>query len=64
MPYEIVRHYQRDDVENEIIDTVDTLEEAREHCNDPETSSRTATNNAAVALTEKYGDWFDGYREI
>lgn len=38
-----------------------TLEQARAHCSDPETSSRTATGSAAVARTRRLGDWFDGY---
>lgn len=44
--YSIVRfHFQ---AENEVIETGLTLEEAQEHCNDPDTS----------------GDgWFDGYTE-
>jgi hypothetical protein len=38
-----------------------SLEEAREHCSDPESSSRTCSSKASNALTEKYGSWFDGY---
>ena len=33
-----------------------TLEEAQAHCQDPETSSETATDGPA-------GQWFDGYNE-
>ena len=33
-----------------------TLAEAKEHCNDPETSSTTATD-------PEPGQWFDGYTE-
>lgn len=40
-----------------------TLEEAQEHCNDPETSSSSATSRASIVHTEMYGDWFDGYRK-
>ena len=40
-----------------------TLEEAREHCRDPETSSRTAAGAAAAELTGRMGPWFDGYEE-
>ena len=40
-----------------------TLEEAREHCKDPNTSSSTAQSKEAQRHTELYGDWFDGYEE-
>jgi hypothetical protein len=38
-----------------------TLEDARAHCQDPETSSATATSASAQALTRERGPWFDGY---
>lgn len=38
-----------------------TLEEAQAHCNDPETSSSTATSSRARKRTEQRGPWFDGY---
>lgn len=59
--YKIIRFFQEED--NEVIDTGLTLEEAQEHCNDPETSSRTATSEAAKYITETWGAWFDGYTE-
>ena len=37
-----------------------TLEEAQEHCDDPETSSRTCTDESHE---QQHGPWFDGYRE-
>jgi hypothetical protein len=40
-----------------------TLEQAQEHCRDPETSSKTATSYAARKRTERHGPWFDGYDE-
>ena len=39
-----------------------TLEEATLHCNDPETSSRTARSTDAVLHTMAHGAWFDGRR--
>ena len=45
MKYKIVRFFQ-DDRESKTITTDLTLEEAQEHCNDPETSGK---------------GWFDGY---
>lgn len=38
-----------------------TLEEAQAHCQDPETSSRTAKSAAARRVTKRHGAWFDGY---
>ena len=46
-----------------VIKTVKTLEEARAHCNDPETSSSTCTSDEGLQLTSKLGSWFDGYTE-
>ena len=40
-----------------------TLEEAQAHCNDPETSWKTAISSDAQKLTAKYGPWFDCYYE-
>ena len=60
--YRIVRHYQQDH-ESEVIVRGLTLEQAQAHCNDPETSSRTATEPAGLERTERMGQWFDGYTE-
>lgn len=60
MKYKIVRFYKEDHPAR-VIATGLTLEEAQEHCNNPETSSRTATTPAALDHTERFGDWFDGY---
>lgn len=61
MTYDIVRFFQR--AEREVIKRGLTLEEAQAHCHDPETSSTTATSEAAQELTRTKGPWFDGYRD-
>jgi hypothetical protein len=38
-----------------------TLEQAQQHCKDPETSSSTASFAKAKRLTAARGPWFDGY---
>jgi hypothetical protein len=60
--YCIVRFYQQGHPRQIIAEGL-TLEEAQEHCNDPETSSRTCTSAEGLAHTAEYGAWFDGYTE-
>jgi hypothetical protein len=59
--YKIVRNFEDDDLDKEVIKRGLTLEEAQAHCEDPETSSSTATGVLEVELTERVGRWFDGY---
>lgn len=59
--YKIVRMYQRGG--KRTIETGLTLEEAQEHCRDPETSSKTCTKAANVRRTAQRGPWFDGYEK-
>ena len=40
-----------------------TLEEAQEHCSDPETSSSTCEGERAKKYTKRHGAWFDAYEE-
>ncbi len=61
MTYRIVRLYKDADTRRRVIARGLTLEEARAHCSDPETSSSTATTPEAKARTAKLGAWFDGY---
>jgi hypothetical protein len=65
MTYRIVRSYFNEEVQRgkATIKRGLTLEEAREHCRDPETSSRTATSPDGVNRTARCGPWFDGYEE-
>jgi hypothetical protein len=60
--YKIVRFYRDDDdLNRSVIVSGLTLEQAQAHCNDPETSSDTATSSEALARTRAHGAWFDGY---
>lgn len=68
MTYQIIRNYFNDGIQRDgrftrILKQGLTLEEAQAHCNDPETSSKTATSKAAQARTKKFGQWFDSYEE-
>lgn len=40
-----------------------SLDAARQHCRDPETSSRTASKAEGLEYTRVHGRWFDGYEE-
>ena len=59
--YAIVRHFASGD--KQLITRGLTLSQAQCHCNNPETSSRTAESQAAKYLTATKGEWFDGYTE-
>ena len=59
--YKIIRFFFSHD--NEEIESGLTLEEAQDHCHDPETSSSTCTEAEGLIRTAKYGPWFDGYTE-
>jgi hypothetical protein len=63
MPYKIVRYFADPNKHARTVMRGLTLEEAQEHCNDPETSSRTCTSTTGKARTRKHGAWFDGYTE-
>jgi hypothetical protein len=62
--YEIVRFFFFTTHEKEVIKTGLTLEEARLHCKDPESCSTSCVSDTSKNITEKYGAWFDGYREM
>lgn len=40
-----------------------TLEQAQAHCQDINTSSKTAWTTSAIKRTARYGPWFDGYEQ-
>jgi len=59
--YKIVRYFF--DGEAEEIKTGLTRDEAESHCQDPETSSKTAKSKLLRHGTEVVGPWFDGFQE-
>lgn len=59
--YRIIRYFQNHD--NVLIRNGCTLDEVQRHCQDPETSSRTAKSPEAKRRTKLKGPWFDGYKE-
>jgi hypothetical protein len=62
--YVIKRFYRDDsDLNGEIIETGLTLEEARAHCKDPETSSGTCSTQEGLKRLREHGPWYDGYDE-
>lgn len=40
-----------------------SLEQAQEHCRNPETSSSTCTKSHNKRRTKLHGPWFDGYEK-
>jgi len=65
MPYTITRWYFNGGPPGSHVQAEGlTLEEARDWCQDTETSSSTATGEEALAHAAKWGPWFDGYREV
>ncbi len=61
MTYRIVRNYFAHGAV--ILRRGVSLEEAQEHCRNPETSSATATGPLARNHSVEFGAWFDGYEE-
>lgn len=61
--YKIVRFYADKERGKRVVARGLTLKDAHEHCNDPESSSRTAVSPSAKTRTRRYGAWFDGYTE-
>jgi len=61
--YRIVRFYLNAGMRRRVIDTGLTLEEAQDHCKDPDSSSSTCSSKTGCARTRKVGAWFDGYEE-
>jgi hypothetical protein len=59
--YKIIRFFFEDDVENVVVATGLTREAAQAHCQNPETSSQTATGRLERAMTAALGPWFDGW---
>ena len=62
--YKVTRYYFNGGPDGDrVIRTGLTLDEAAEHCKDPETSSSTAISAEAELHTSLYGPWFDGMTE-
>lgn len=61
--YKIVRRYRDRYPNKRTIAYGLTLEEAQEHCKNPETSSSTCTNPVGRRRTRRLGAWFDSYTE-
>lgn len=59
-PYKIVRFFASSS-RRVVVRRGLTLAEAQAHCNDPETSSKTASTQNGKRRTRRSGEWFDGY---
>jgi len=58
--YKIYRYFQKQGMGRKLIKSGLTLKEAQAHCNDPETSSLTATKGTYKGCKSQ---WFDGYTD-
>ena len=61
--YQIIRMYRDHPGQRRVIKRDLTLDEAQEHCQDPETSSSTCQQSCNKSRTTANGPWFDGYEE-
>jgi hypothetical protein len=61
--YRITRFFADEKTPHVILARGLSLKAAREWCNNPQTSSSTATGPEADALTRDAGPWFDGFAE-
>ena len=61
--YRIIRFYRDAGIRRRVIDIGLTLAEVQAHCQDPETSSSTATSKVAKDRTRRVGPWFDGFEQ-
>jgi hypothetical protein len=59
--YKVIRFYRDRWPNRRTIRRGLTLAEAQAHCQDPQTSSSTATDAAGRRRTARLGPWFDGY---
>ena len=63
MTYTIVRKFFNPGFPDQVLETGVTLEEARAHCKDPESSSSTCKSAESSKISLEYGAWFDVYVE-
>lgn len=61
--YQIIRFYQDLSIDNQVIKTGLSLEEAQSYCKSPEVSSSTCSTMEGIRRTEQCGAWFEGYQE-
>lgn len=61
--YMVRRHYEREDLDTEVIMTGLSREAAKAHCENSESHSRTATSRVAQEGTKRFGEWFDTFTE-
>ena len=59
--YKIVRFFFRG--ASKVVQTGLTRAQALEHCNNPETSSKTCTTKPGTTRTKNRGPWFEGFME-
>jgi hypothetical protein len=61
--YQVVRFFANRPGERKTLKTGLTLAEAKDHCSDPETQSKTSTEVFPEGALENTGPWFDGFEK-
>jgi len=61
--FKIVRIYENGPFARRTIKKGLSLEQARAHCTDPETSSSTCSTSVGKNRTKRIGRWFDAYTD-
>lgn len=61
--YRIIRFFRDQEDMRQTIARGLTEAQAKAHCNNPESSSRTCTSTEGKELEKKLGPWFDGFEE-
>ena len=61
--YKVLRYFADPELPPVVVKTGLSLDEAQDHCNLANSSSRTCTDELGQARTARYGAWHDEWKE-